>query len=398
MEMVLASSGWTQERGHIAAMVSARSAPDKGRSPSMRLTRSSVNGSLVDKGVDVIQQSQTGLDSGLTSGGRQRVSVELLTDAACEARRNGSTHGYIQLSAKSRLTDLVMISVESVEDSQPSPSSQQSLGTISTEPTGIGTNDGRSKGSKLQVLANDLDVLFPSTSRVTQPVPVMPAGTTETRSSDDEGLLAGFPGELGLSGGETVHGSVQVVFVVGSSAIVLNDVGSGAEVTDVLQSGPVRVLSGRGSSSVLDSAGVVTDSLSDYPPSLSKARPNSLRGVQPLRVERRVLGIGHGSIGILLLSNPVVMVRSRQVPLGSSVVAIAERSRHVGSDLEGFETLDGGTEDSGEVSGRRNFSFFGDSNGVGLEVGQEIGRFCKRNRQDVSLVVLLQTGGGCRFH
>jgi hypothetical protein len=168
-----------------------------------------------------------------------------------------------------RLTDLVMVSVESVEDSQPSPSSQQSLGTVSTESTGIGTDDGRSKGGKLEVLTDDLDVLFPGTSRVTQPVPVMPAGTTETRSSDDEGLLTGFPGELGLSGGKTVHGSVQVVLVVGSSAIVLDDVGSGAKVANVLQSGSVRVLGRGGSSSVLDSAGVVTQAIRNSPTMLS---------------------------------------------------------------------------------------------------------------------------------
>jgi len=90
MEIVLASSGWTQESGHMAAIISARSAPDDGRSPSINLTRSSVNGSLVDEGVDVIQESKTGLDGGLTSGSRQGVSVEFLTDAACKVRRFGS--------------------------------------------------------------------------------------------------------------------------------------------------------------------------------------------------------------------------------------------------------------------------------------------------------------------
>jgi hypothetical protein len=80
----------------------------------------------------------------------------------------------------------------------------------------------------------------------------------------------------------------------------------------------------------------------------------------------------------LLLSDPVVVVSRRQVPLGSSGVTVAERSRDVGSGLECFETLDGSVENSREVSSRRNLSLLGDSNGVGLEVGQKVGRFCSK--------------------
>jgi len=205
----------------------------------------------------------------------------------------------------------------------------------------------------------------------------MPAGTTETRSSDNEGLLTGFPGKLGLSGGKTVHGSVQVVLVVSSSTVVLDNIGSGAEVADVLQSGSVRVLSGRSGSSVLDSAGDFTRAVSNelYH---CRERSNSLRGVQPLRVERGVFSIGERSVCILLLSDPVVVVSRGQVSLGSGGVTVAERSRHIGSGLESFEPFNGGSENSGEVSSRRNLSLLGDSNGVGLEVGQEVGRFYDR--------------------
>jgi hypothetical protein len=54
------------------------------------LTRRPVSVSLVNKGVNVVQEPQTGLASGLSGNGRQGVSVEFLTDAACERSKGGS--------------------------------------------------------------------------------------------------------------------------------------------------------------------------------------------------------------------------------------------------------------------------------------------------------------------
>lgn len=46
------------------------------------LTRRPIRVGLVNKGVDVVQESQTSLDSSLAGDSRQGVSVEFLTDAA----------------------------------------------------------------------------------------------------------------------------------------------------------------------------------------------------------------------------------------------------------------------------------------------------------------------------
>lgn len=53
------------------------------------LTRRPIRVGLVNKGVDVVQESQTSLDSSLAGDSRQGVSVEFLTDAAYRRMKQG---------------------------------------------------------------------------------------------------------------------------------------------------------------------------------------------------------------------------------------------------------------------------------------------------------------------
>jgi hypothetical protein len=102
---------------------------------------------------------------------------------------------YQSSQTRVRHTQLVMVPIKRVERSQPSPSSQQSLGTVPAEPTGIRSDDRTSKRSELQHLSDDLGVLFPVGVRVSQPITIMSPATEvryrcfSTNDDDDATIL-----------------------------------------------------------------------------------------------------------------------------------------------------------------------------------------------------------------
>lgn len=145
-----------------------------------------------------------------------------------------------------------MVPVKGVESSKPSPSCQKRFGTVSTESTRVSPDYGTTERSEQEVLTDDLDVLLPGGSRITEPVSVMSTRPAETATSDDEGFLVRVPSELGFSGHETVHGAVKVVFVVCPSSVRLNDIGSDGKVTNVLEPRAVRVLHRRRGTTILN--------------------------------------------------------------------------------------------------------------------------------------------------
>jgi hypothetical protein len=158
----------------------------------------------VEKGVGVVEQSQPSLSSGSSGNRRQVPSVKLLWDIA----------------------ELVVISVKRAESAQPGPSRTKSLGGVAAETTTVTANHTNTiDGAETEHLANGLDVLVPITDIVAQPQ--TRGRAREGASRNGEWLLIGSAFEQRVSSSNGVSTSVQVVLVVRSRSVGLDNVRPG---------------------------------------------------------------------------------------------------------------------------------------------------------------------------
>lgn len=200
----------------------------------------------MEERVGVVEKTETGFTSGTGGAGGNVPAVKLLRDAS----------------------ELVVVSIESVERAEPkdisaaqvrplihlpSPSCAKSLGGVASETTRISSDHTHTVNRReTEHLADSGDVLLPRRDVVTQPKTAWRSG--EGRSSDRERLLSRSSLLQSVTRDNGVSRAVEVVLVVGSRAIGLEQVGSGGEVGDVLQTGSgVGVVALRGSlTTVLD--------------------------------------------------------------------------------------------------------------------------------------------------